>query len=155
MALLFLAFTLYTLHLTLCDSWDTTALSTYADNNKCAFFVVLRLHLPLSGSLLEATFAKCSPYFNGENYAGCALALSDQLYLRGHRSRILWVLNHLESTVAQCSPFVTKSHSKVNFRAILLQMFIFCCTFARFLVNYRKGIVFNFIQWIIQQDNTN
>ena len=73
---------LYTLHLTLCDSWDTTALATYVDNNKCAFYVVLRLHLPLSGSLLEATFAKCSPYFKGENYAGCALALSDQLYLR-------------------------------------------------------------------------
>ena len=33
-------------------------------------FAVLRLHLPLSGSLLEATFAKCSPYSNDEKICG-------------------------------------------------------------------------------------
>ena len=100
------------------------------------FFVVLRLHLPLAGPSSKLRSRNVAHTPKTKKYAGCALALSDQLYLRGHRSRILWILNHLESTVAQCSPFVTKSHSKVNFRAILLQMYIFCCTFAWFLVNY-------------------
>ena len=34
------------------------------------FFVVLRLHLPLSGALLEATFAQCSLYSKDEKICG-------------------------------------------------------------------------------------
>ena len=33
--------------------------------------------------------------------------------------------------IALCSPFATKSHLKVNFRTILLQMCIICSTFAQ------------------------
>ena len=39
-------------------------------------------------------------------------------------------LLHPEATVALCSPFAIKWPLKINFRAILLQMCIFCCTFA-------------------------
>ena len=45
-------------------------------------------------------------------------------------------LLHPEATAVLCSPFAIKSHLKVNFRAILLQMCIFCCTFASKLQYY-------------------
>ena len=45
-------------------------------------------------------------------------------------------LLHPEATAVLCSPFAIKSHLKVDFRAILLQMCIFCCTFASRLQYY-------------------
>ena len=60
--------TLYTLHCAIRGillHWQPTQTITSAH-----FLLYLRLHLPLSGSLLEATFAKCSPYSKDEKICG-------------------------------------------------------------------------------------
>ena len=53
----------------------------------------------------------------------------------------LALLAHLESTFAQCSPFASKIHSKVNFLLICLQMCIFCSTFARFCITLSRSAI--------------
>jgi len=42
---------------------------------------------------------------------------------------------------AQCSPFASKIHSKVNFLLICLQMCIFCSTFARFCITLSRSAI--------------
>lgn len=50
---------------------------------------------------------------------------------------VFYAFRH-ECTFAKCSVFAQKSHLKVNFRAILLHIYIFFRNFARFLFNYRR-----------------
>ena len=50
----------------------------------------------------------------------------------------LYISECVGCIIALCSPFATKSHLKVNFRTILLQMCIICSTFAQ---NYTLHIL--------------
>ena len=96
------------------------------ERNDAGDFVVLRGHLPQSGSLLESTVAKCR-------------LCSRTLALCGLRPRIerndcnfgrrLPCGHSPEATFAQCSLCARKMRLKINFHSFFLHICIFCCTF--------------------------